>query len=424
MTFASPGVAATVSQIALADFRGVVAAEGLAPARDDLVFENVAGDPAGVEYRCWCADGFLLWVGAMWTPLISLILAFNNLGSLAEAFPWLRPFVEEPRYAYARSLVTGYLPVVLALGVLVLVPVGLEWLATHYVRLKAKSAIQSYVLSRHFGFQLLTIFVTVLSGSLLHVLKKFLKHPGSFVDFLGESLPQVGAYFLQLLVTKATLSPGLELARAWPLIVDVSRARALLERLRGGGGADARDVSAAPEFKYGHAVPQLLTVVLVACLYAAIAPLVLLPATAAFWAGEVVLARNFLLVYVRRYESGGAAVFHHLAFFVAVSLVAAQLTLVSFVGILGGLREVPCLVPLPVATLVHYRRLVLRYVEPSRFLHRAAAADHGLFDDHGAKLDATYYAQPALVAEAGEGEGEAPAARASFGVDSGAPALV
>ena len=424
VTFASPGVAATVSQIALADFRGVVAAEGLAPARDDLVFENVANDPAGVEYRCWCADGFLLWVGAMWTPLISLILAFNNLGALAEALPWLRPFVEEPRYAYARSLVTGYLPVVLALGVLVLVPVGLEWLATHYVRLKAKSAIQSYVLSRHFGFQLLTIFVTVLSGSLLHVLKKFLKHPGSFVDFLGESLPQVGAYFLQLLVTKATLSPGLELARAWPLIVDVSRARALLERLRGGGGADARDVSAAPEFKYGHAVPQLLTVVLVACLYAAIAPLVLLPATAAFWAGEVVLARNFLLVYVRRYESGGAAVFHHLAFFVAVSLVAAQLTLVSFVGILGGLREVPCLVPLPVATLVHYRRLVRRYVEPSRFLHRAAAADHGLFDDHGAKLDATYYAQPALVAEAGEGEGEAPAARASFGVDSGAPALV
>ena len=127
---------------------------------------------------------------------------------------------------------------------------------------------------------------------------------------------------------------------------------------------------------------------------------------------------------MRRYESGGAAVFHDLAFFVAVSLVAAQLTLVSFVGILGGLREVPCLVPLPVATLVHYRRLVRRYVEPSKFLHRAAAADHGLFDDHGAKLDATYYAQPALVAEAGEGEGEAPAARASFGVDSGAPALV
>ena len=437
VTFTSPGTAAVVCQIQIADFRGVRAARGLAPSRDDLVFENVGGDPEGVEYRAWCADGFLLWVGAMWTPLIGLILTFNNLPALAEEFPILRPFVDQERYAYARSLVTGYLPVILALAVLVLVPVGLEWLATHYVRLKSRSRVQAYVLSRHFGFQLLTIFVTVLSGSLLSVLRKFLKHPGSFIDLLGEQLPNIGAYFLQLLVTKATVSNGLELARVWPLVLDVSHARDLLRLLQRSdqvlddddGDGDAPppppDIENAPEFKYGHVVPQILMVVLVACLYAAIAPLILVPAALTFYLLELVLTRNFLLVYVRRYESGGASVWPSLNFFVTVSLVAAQLTLVSYLGILGAHFQVPLLVPLPILTLVHYRRLESRYVEPSMFLHRDAAATFGLFDDLSAHLDATYYALPALVAKvdgADDDDGDEeqpPKPRASFEVRGG-----
>ena len=42
------------------------------------------------------------------------------------------------------------------------------------------------------------------------------------------------------------------------------------------------------ELKLGHAVPQMLMVVLVAVLYAAIAPLILVPAAIYFWLAEPV----------------------------------------------------------------------------------------------------------------------------------------
>ena len=58
-------------------------------------------------------------------------------------------------------MVQGYLPVLLVLVLLLVVPIIIEVMATRYVGFKTKSQIQAYVLARHFWFQLLTIFVAV-----------------------------------------------------------------------------------------------------------------------------------------------------------------------------------------------------------------------------------------------------------------------
>lgn len=160
-------------------------------------------------------------------------------------------------------------------------------------------------------------------------------------------------------------------------------------------------------------------------LYAAIAPLNLVPAVLFFAGAEVVYARNFLLVYVRRSESGGAALWPDLAFFSSVALIIAQATMSSFLSVRGGLRQSALLVPLPFLTYFHYRRCAAHYVAPSAFLHRDAATHHGLFADLSASLDAAYYRQPALVAASWP---PAPAAtaphRASFGVEPTDPSNV
>lgn len=153
-------------------------------------------------------------------------------------------------------------------------------------------------------------------------------------------------------------------------------------------------------------------VVLVALLYAAIAPLILVPAALYFWLAEHVYRRNFLLVYVRRYESGGATVFPGLAYFCCLGLGVAQFTLFSYLA-LGeddrdrdqkaaerrAWRQAPWVLVLPLATYVVHRRIVDNYVLPSTHLHRDAATERDLFRDRSPELDVNYYRQPALVAD-------------------------
>ena len=55
------------------------------------------------------------------------------------------------------------------------------------------------------------------------------------------------------------------------------------------------------------------------------------------------------------------------------------------------------MVPLPVVTYAHYRRVVQRYVAPAVHLHRDAATRRDLFRDLSERLTETYYRQPALV---------------------------
>ena len=55
------------------------------------------------------------------------------------------------------------------------------------------------------------------------------------------------------------------------------------------------------------------------------------------------------------------------------------------------------MVPLPVITYAHYRRVVQRYVAPAVHLHRDAATRRDLFRDLSERLTETYYRQPALV---------------------------
>jgi len=446
VTFSSPGVAATASQIQLAGFRGIKAARGVAPERADLIYGNAGGESAGIDARGWLADLGLLCLGLGWSLVVAFVQSLANLEDtaatacqLAEGRDvddgpdaghdcWLYRAVHELKEddGWFFGVLTGFLPVLLLLVLLILVPVLLEWVATNYVRFKTRSAVQQYVLDRHFYYQLATIFISVVSGSLFGALQDFLEKPATLAALLGTQIPKVGAYFLQLLGTKALTSTTVELARPWPLVLDL-RPGVLLARRP----ADAADVERAPEFKYGHVVPQLLMVSMVAALYAAIAPLVLVPAFVFFLLAEQVYRRNFLLVYVRRYESGGRSVFPNLVFFSVLSLVAAQLTLISYIyigalettgdGEHDGVHQASALIPLPLAAYYRYRRLVLEYIQPSEFLHRDAARDNDLFADLSSRLDADYYRQPSLMAAcAPPSEPSTPRTRVSFnlGVDA------
>lgn len=103
---------------------------------------------------------------------------------------------------------------------------------------------------------------------------------------------------------------------------------------------------------------------------------------------------------MRRYESGGDFLWPYLIFFTMISLVIGQATMISYMTLMGGLSQVPLLIPLPFVTYAHYRRVASKYVEPAKFLHREAVADHKLFTSLAHHLDPNYYKQPVLTVDA------------------------
>lgn len=87
------------------------------------------------------------------------------------------------------SFVNGYLPVLALLGLLLILPVLFEYIATHYEHRKTFSDIQASMVGRYFYYQLVTIYVTVTAGSLLKSLANIIDHPSAIFELLGESLP-------------------------------------------------------------------------------------------------------------------------------------------------------------------------------------------------------------------------------------------
>jgi len=314
VTFVSPAHAAAAAQLQLTSHRhGLQAAP--APDAEDIIFKNVGCAASAIRHREWVFDGVLLWVAALWLPLVTLLQALSNLDEMAKVFPFLRRYCR--RHAYERALVSGYLPVLLLLCLMALVPVVLGWAAVKYVGAKSRARVQQkYVLKRNFYFTLLSIFVTVIGGSLTRTLHAFVDDPRTLFNLLGKALPGISAYFMQLLVVKTLFSLPWELAQPLALgresalrrwrdaqgrLVCGERRRAPEARL---APTELWRRAQAPEFKYGSVVPQLLLAMLLGMLYSAIAPLITVTTALFFVAAEAVYTRNFLHFY-KRSDQGG-----------------------------------------------------------------------------------------------------------------------
>jgi len=227
VTFSNPGTASDATQVALTSEPEGIEAKAV-PTPGNMVWQNVGTSAAAYETRSTVADVAYWGVALVWTSIQGLIVAISNLEEMENIFPFLKPFVREDKYAYPRSLVSGYLPVLLYLAMLALVPIFLEYVAERYVGLQSKTAIQRYVLSRHFYFQLVAVLVACLSGSITVTLKNFLKDPASLLTVLGKNIPIISAYFFQTILVKALFSLSFELSR--PLHYFLSSAKGKIDK--------------------------------------------------------------------------------------------------------------------------------------------------------------------------------------------------
>ena len=220
------------------------------------------------------------------------------------------------------ALMTSYLPVLALMGLQALLPYFFAAMARSYEGHKTKSGVERVVpcralsnllhpwcrnrptrsplkprecsfqvLNRCFNYQLASLYVTVLSGSLWDSLTKILDQPSQVLDILARSLPKANVYFLSFVLARACVGVPLLLLRP-----DVCFGFCGLS----GSGTKIHCA-------FGYEASSIATVLVIGLTYSFIAPAIL-PACAVYFAAAT-LSYRWLFTHVYDSEFDGSGVF-------------------------------------------------------------------------------------------------------------------
>lgn len=172
----------------------------MAPEPRDIIWDNVHVNLAWSKGREWTAN-VLLGLGAiLWSIPVSSIQVLATADTLAgvPGMSWISTL----NGGEVAAFVNGYLPVVLLLTIILILPYIFYGVALHYEDRKTQSDIQKSIIGRYFYYQLANIFITVTAGSILESLGEIIEHPTNVLAILGKSLPNVVGYFNTFVMTK------------------------------------------------------------------------------------------------------------------------------------------------------------------------------------------------------------------------------
>jgi len=378
VTFRTLQAACVACQVTLDEdpVRGMGMQVSPAPEPRDIVWHNVARPQTQLLVRQFFVEIALLFGLAFWSVPVSLLQVWCSLQRLSALLPWLQ-LPDSMRGTDLEALVTLYMPVLSLLALLEFLPIMLHRLASRYEGVKSYSALQMRTMRRYWRFQLATIGVTVLSGSLSNSLTAMLDQPTSMLWELGQSLPQVAVYFLATVLSSALVVGPVSLLRL-PLLVQLTWT-AVMRRLREVFCLPSRTAQVESNFLAAAAedcldtppmaadLSALLLVLLVCVTYASIAPLIILAGALFFALRWLVLALRYLYVHVPRFDSGGD--FWYLLWNQAVlALILGDFTTLAAVALRSGYAQLPFLLPLPLLPVAFRAMANVRFSKPSQRL--------------------------------------------------------
>ena len=130
----------------------------------------------------------------------------------SELYTYLNVDTSTRFYTYC----VDYLPSMLQLGLLALIPVIVQASAIHVEGYQSMTEVQEVVTSRYFYFQIANIFVSIGAGSFSTYFTQIIYNPSDIPVYLAEAFPLVAAYFIEFIIIKTCFGLFWELARAWP----------------------------------------------------------------------------------------------------------------------------------------------------------------------------------------------------------------
>lgn len=266
-----------------------------APEARDIIWRNAGMSHAGVTWRSKlgkfvCFVGVLLWS----VPLLS-VRTFTSTNFILTYFPSAAETLKKVSFLYSLFLEEGYLSVVAIQTLLLSLPYMLEALSLGLEGRKQKSTIARKVLIRNLYFQLASLYFMVIGGVLskdLITLVTSMPFP-CLAEKFGQSVPQVAVYFLNFVMARAGLSLPFLLLRPYALFCGF------------------KYMWKKEEYKepiycwFGYEATNLVIVLVVANMYAIIAPLITVLCVVYFALASCVYNYLFRYVYSPEFDCQG-----------------------------------------------------------------------------------------------------------------------
>lgn len=330
-----------------------------APYPSDVVPGNAGLSRHLVQWRKAAVDALLAVGLLLWSVPITGIQALVSIEKVQ-----LICGIELDSSSPAYALLTQYLPVAAWLCLLTVLQ-GLFWeIAELYEGVRTYSEIQLRTMHRFWAFTLCTMYVTVLSGSLLDSLGNVLMQPRSVLLFVGQSMPQVSVYFLSVVISKALLTLPVSLLRPGAVWT-------LLRRCLGwSGGSEGIPVEEPRDgryiaINYGRTLPDVLLVFTICVTFAPLAPLIVL--AGAMFFGLALPVYRFGALYAWRAPFQGQG--HCFSFFFTQALSvlpASVLILCAALTLQGGYAQAFSLLPLLCGTIYFQKGALANLQSQSR----------------------------------------------------------
>ncbi|ONI30889.1 hypothetical protein PRUPE_1G279800 [Prunus persica] len=269
---------------------------------------------------------------------VVVVQGLTNLNQLEVWFPFLTSVLT---ITFVSQVITGYLPSLILLLFLKIVPPVMEFLSSIQGFI-SNSDIQKSACSKVLWFTIWNIFfATVFSGSVLYKVSLFLD-PKNIPSRLAVAVPAQASFFIAYVVTSGWTSTSSELFRIFPLLWS------LIKR----PFTDSRDTELeVPGIPYHSHTPRILFFVLLGITYFFLAPLILPFLLVYLCLGYIIYRNQFINVYAPQYETAGKfwPIVHNSMIFSLVLMHAIAIGIFS----LKKLSLATTLVfPLPVLTLL------------------------------------------------------------------------
>lgn len=145
-------------------------------------------------------------------PLLVFCNIFGDLERLSN-FPGLSFLSLIPPESLLYVFITTQAPPLLQSALMDTFPDVFQFISLRIERVKLQSAVQKSILDRGFGYQIVNIYLTLLGSTLAKTLQQLLAEPTCIFQLLGNAVPAVAGYFIQLIIIKALFGLAWELSR-------------------------------------------------------------------------------------------------------------------------------------------------------------------------------------------------------------------
>jgi hypothetical protein len=229
----------------------------------DLIWENSIIEKKTISVRMLQLDAFFLTGTLFWSAVISGINLFSDLSFLSNILPaWLVPDPD----SFMAGLVSGYLPILILEGIMLLLLVVLNFVSRNYIHFKTNSDVDQFVFRWHFGYRLANLFIIIVSGSLIETIQAVRTSPQAVLESLARGIASQSQFFLNNIIVAAGSESTWELAQMPTMILHFLLHKIITVEAK--SQRYLQKLEEAQNFNFGEIIPQFLFVFMISVVYA------------------------------------------------------------------------------------------------------------------------------------------------------------